>query len=150
VAPQGQPQGDLVLRNLHDALKDDRVAKDLEDRTGLSREQLEQFATKFQKPKSGPAEPGREIEVKPGEQEPAKPAANLPGVDSTRRFNRKISRDAGSLPQDTIHNNVEGFRFDPPPEWRGKWEGYKSKLARSQVTAKRSANAKTTPAPGSR
>src|SRR5439155_21002670 len=79
VAPQGQPQSDLVLCNLSDALKDDKSAKDLEDATGLSRERLEQMAKPYEKPKSGPAGPGREIEVKPGERAPAKPGENLPG-----------------------------------------------------------------------
>ena len=89
VAPEGQPQSDLVLRKLHDVLNDPASAKDLEQRMNMTREQLEQFVTKFKKVKSGPAGPGRDINVKPGEQTPVAPAANLPGLDAKTRFSSK-------------------------------------------------------------
>jgi hypothetical protein len=146
VAPQGQAQSNLVLKNLADALKDDQAAKELEDRTGIPRERLEQFAKKFEKPKPGPAEPGREIEVKPGDQTPAKPGENLPGFDRTQRMDSKSIRERGTMPQDTVRNMQQGYRFEPPPEWRGRWEGYKSKLARSHVLPTR--RAARTPAAG--
>jgi hypothetical protein len=128
-----------VLRNLGDVLKDDQAAKELEDRTGMTREQLEQFAKKYEKPKSGPAGPGREIEVKPGEQTPVKPGENLPGFDRTQRMDSKSIRERGTMPQDTVRNMEQGWRSEPPPEWRGKVEGYKTKLARSRVTPTRRA-----------
>jgi hypothetical protein len=118
-------------------LRDDRATKDLEERTGMTREQLEQFATKFQKPKSGPAGPGREIEVKPREQTPAQPGANLPGVDRNRRFSTATNRERGVIAQDNVRDNVEGIRFPPPPELRSKMEDYKNTLARSKVTSPR-------------
>jgi len=130
VAPDGQPQSDLFLRKLDDALKNDVSAKDLEKETGLSREQLEQFATKYKQLKSAPAGPGRDIDVKPGEQTPAQPSPNLPGLDPSTRFSNKNRRDRGSAPQDQVRDNLEGIRFQPPPEWRGKFEGYKNKLAK--------------------
>jgi len=147
VAPKGQPQSDLVLRNLSDALKDEKSAKDLEDATGLSRERLEQFAKKYEKPKSGPAGPGREIELKPGERDPAKPGENLPGFDRNLGTDSRTIRERGSMPQDTVRNNMQGAYVDPPPEWRGKWEGYKTKLARSNVMPKRAAQPKAAGGP---
>ena len=43
---------------------------------------MEQFVKKYEKMKSAPAGPGREIQVKPGDRDsgPIKPAANLPGI----------------------------------------------------------------------
>jgi hypothetical protein len=148
VAPKGQPQSDLSLRKLTDVLRDEQSTKELQDRTGLTREQLEQFARKFEKPKAGPAGPGREIEVKPGDQTPAKPAANLPGVSRTTRFSTSSIRERGFMPQDNIRDNVEGLRFQPPPELRAKWQNYQRTLGKSAVTApKRTAapNAATGP-----
>jgi hypothetical protein len=135
VAPQGQPQSELFLRNLSDALRDDQTTKDLEERTGMTREQLEQFATKFQKPKSGPAGPGREIEVTPREQTPAKPAANLPGVDRSRSFSTKTMRERGFMAPDNVRDNAEGVRFEPPPELKARWKDYLEVLGKSKVSS---------------
>ena len=53
----------------------------------MTREQMEQFVKKYEKVKSGPAGPGREIQVKPGERgEDAKPSANLPGINRQDRY----------------------------------------------------------------
>jgi hypothetical protein len=148
VAPQGQPQTDLVLRKLNEALQDDQRTKDLEQRTGFSRELLEQFARKYEKPNLGPAGPGREIELKPGEQTAAQqPSPNLPGVDRTLRHSTKNLREKGTMPQDTIRDMNQGVRFEPPREWKGKWEGYLIKLARSKVTPPRR-TAKPSPSSG--
>ena len=130
VAPAGQPQSGLNLRGLHDLLKDDKTAKQLEKDTGYSREQIEQFTKRYEKAKSAPAGPGRDIDLKSGEQSDAKPSANLPGLDASTRFSTKNRRDRGIAPQDQIRDNNESIRFQPPPEWRGKMEGYKSKLAK--------------------
>jgi hypothetical protein len=133
VAPAGQPQSELNLRGLHELLKDDKTAKQLEKDTGYSREQLEQFTKRYEKAKSAPAGPGRDIDLKGGEQSDAKPSANLPGLDSSTRFSTKNRRERGIAPQDQgsdARGNLEGVRFQPPPEWRGKMEGYKNKLAK--------------------
>ncbi len=66
--PMGEAQTDFVLRTLHDILKDPEAAKKLEQDTGLNRERLEELAAPYKKVKSPPAGPGREIEVKHGEQ----------------------------------------------------------------------------------
>ena len=137
MAPKGQPQSELTLKKLSDVLQDDKTAKLLEERTGISRERLEQWAKPFEKVKSGPAGPGRQIEVNSRDQEAAKPAANLPGLDRTQRMNSKNIRERGSLPQDSIRGLKQDLRSEPPPEWRSKFEGYKSRLARSKVIATR-------------
>jgi hypothetical protein len=128
VAPSGQPQSDLFLRKLDEALQNDAKARDLEKDTGLSREKLEQFAQKFKKLKSEAAGPGREIKAKPGEQPAATPSANLPGLSSSVPFSTINRRRAGSAPHDEVRENLEGPRMEPPPEFRGRWEGYKNRL----------------------
>ncbi len=142
VAPQGQPQSDLFLRRLDDVLKDPASAKDLEERMNMTREQIEQFAAKFKKINSGPAGPGRDIKVKPGEQTPVPPAANLPGIDAKSRFSTKTMSKQGTMAQDDVHGNREDIRFQPPPEFQGKWEEFKTRM--SKVSAPRRAE---TPSP---
>jgi len=145
VAPQGQPQGDLVLGKLADALQDAQSAKLLEERTGMSREKLEQFVKAYEKMKSSPAGPGREIEVKPGEQTPAKPGSNLPGFDRSQRIKSTNRANQDAMPEDTLRGMNEGVRSEPPPEWRDKVQGYKSRIARSKATGKKR-TAQPTPA----
>jgi hypothetical protein len=105
-------------------------------RSGYTREQLEQFAKKYEKLKTGPAGPGREIEVKPGEEsKPSQPSPNLPGFDRTRRSSSKNITGKGTVAQDSMRENLQGARYEPPTEFRGKWEGFKSKLGRSKATS---------------
>ena len=72
----------------------------------------------------------RNIDLKGGQQTDAKTSANLPGLDASSRFSTTNRRNRGSAPHDEIRDNLEGIRFEPPPEWRGKFEGYKNKLAK--------------------
>jgi hypothetical protein len=133
LAPDGQPQSGLNLRSLNELLKDDAKAQQLEKETGYSREQLEQFVARYKKVKSAPAGPGRDIDLKGAEQTDTKPSANLPGLDASTRFSTANRRDRGTAPQDQTRDLTEGIRFQPPPEFRGKWEGYKNKLAKVVV-----------------
>ena len=55
------------------------------------------------------------------------------GSSSSTRFSTKNRRGSGTAPQDQVRDNNEGVRFQPPPEWRGKMEGYKNKLAKLVV-----------------
>src|SRR5690606_13324998 len=67
VAPRNQPQSDLVLRTIRDLLENQADTSDLEEATGMSRSEIEQFVKQFERVESGPAGPGRDIEVQPGE-----------------------------------------------------------------------------------
>ena len=136
VAPQGQPQSELNFGKLHEMLKDPASATDLEERMNMTREQIEQLGAKFKKTNSGPAGPGRDIKVKPGDQTPVSPAANLPGLDAKARFSTKNMTKQGTMPQDDVHGNLEDVRFQPPPEFQGKWEAYKNKLSKVPADAR--------------
>jgi hypothetical protein len=130
VAPEGQPQSDLFLQKLHDALNDPASAKDLEQASNMTREQLDQFVTRYTKAKSAPAGPGRDIDVKPGEQAAVPPAADLPGIDPRTRISSKNLRGRDTMAQDDVHSNFEDIRFQPPKELRGKWEAFKNRLSK--------------------
>jgi hypothetical protein len=143
LAPEGQSQNDLSLRSLQDVLKDTAKTKELEDATGLSREQIEQFVKKYQKPKAGPAGPGREIDLKSNpNSDVARPSSNLPGLDSSTPFSTRSRRASSNVATDEIRDNVESVRLEPPPEMRGKWQGYKSRLEKVRAP-KRPAPAST-------
>ena len=130
VAPDGQPQSELVLKQLHEVQTNPAAAKDLEQREGISRSDIEQFARKYEKPKSAPPGPGREIKVKPGEQTPTKPAADLPALDGSTRFSTKNVRDRGTSAQDDVHNNLEDVRYKLPTELRGRFQAYSNRLSK--------------------
>jgi hypothetical protein len=140
IAPKGQSQTEMVLRTVKDLLAKDQVTPDIEKATGMTREQMEQWVEKYAGVKSPAAGPGREIPIKPGEQdEHNRPSANLPGIDRQNRFSTKNLKDRGAAPKDDVRNNLEGIRFTPPPEYRSKFEGYKSALAKTRSAAARAA-----------
>jgi len=142
VAPRNQDQSDLVLRTIKDLLENDAVTPDLEDATGMTKAEMEQFVKKYERVETEPAGPGREIEVTPGESgEGAGPSAGLPPLPNHARTTRNIT-DRGSMPQDDARGNIEGFRFAPPAEFRGRVESYKNALSRSRPSAA------SQPAPG--
>jgi hypothetical protein len=127
VAPRGQNQSNLTIRGLTDALKDAQTAKELEDASRMTKEQLEQFARKFEKPNAAPGREAKDIEVKVGEQAAAKPGSNLPTVavkTSTERI-----RARGDMTRDPTRGNLnEGNRGEPPRELRDRVYGYKIRL----------------------
>jgi hypothetical protein len=147
VAPTGQPQSDLFIRNLEQALKDSDKTKDLEKDTGYTREQLDQFTRQYKKLKSAPAGPGRDIDAKPDDlRAAAQPSANLPGLDASTPFSSQTRRAGGTAAQDQLRDNVEGARFEPPADMRGKWQGYKNRLLKVPAP-RRSGAPRTKPGP---
>jgi hypothetical protein len=145
VAPQNVPPSEFTLRKVQELLKDPDAAKKLEQETGFTREQMEQFVQKFQKDRmpKGAARPGEEVQVKPGEHQPAGPSANLPGINPQTRFSTQTLRDRGAVATDQVRDNLEANRLIAPPEFRERVEAYKSTLSRSRVL-----NPTTTPPAG--
>jgi hypothetical protein len=126
----------MVLRTVKDLIARDAVTPELEKDTGMTRAQMEQFVKDYEKMKSAPAGPGREIQVKPGDRDSNdKPAANLPGINRSNRSSTKNLTGRGKMGHDDARNNIEGIRFTAPPEFRSKVEGYKNTLSRSQKGA---------------
>jgi hypothetical protein len=135
VAPQNVPPSDLTLRKVQELLRDPDAARKLEQESGYTREQMEQFVQKFQKEKAprAAARPGEEIQVKPGESRPAGPAPNLPGINPQTRFSTQSLRDRGAVATDQVRDNLESTRLLAPAEFRERVEAYKSTLSRSRV-----------------
>jgi hypothetical protein len=134
----------MVLRTVKDLLAKDAVTPDLEKATGMTREQMEQFVKKYEAVKSAPAGPGRDISVKPGDAGAGdQPAANLPGLDRQSRFSTRNIKNRGEAPKDDARNNLEGIRFTVPPEFRAKFDGFKSTLAKSRTSPARPAAARS-------
>ncbi|MBV8608736.1 MAG: hypothetical protein JO034_14900 [Singulisphaera sp.] len=136
------PQSDLVLRKLEDLLRSDQVTPKLEQETGMSREQMEQFVQKFKKaPKATPG-PGREIKAKPEPVRTFDPNRKLPDLNPNAKIGSRTIRDRNSFVQDQEHNNLQGPLFEAPSELRSKFDAYRSSLSRSKVaTPTRSAPA---------
>lgn len=129
VAPD-MPQTDLVLNKLEDLLKKNQVTPELEQATGMTRDEMEQFVTKMKKLPQGTPGPGREIQVKPGEEQKFDPNRTLPDITSNARMGSRTDRGRGSVAQDQIRDNMQGTRFEVPSELKGGFEAFKSSLSR--------------------
>jgi hypothetical protein len=129
VAPEGQAQSELNLKKIHELLNDPAALKDLQQREGITKSDIEQFVRKYEKVAAPPPGPGREINVKPGEEKPVLPAKDLPEL-GPHTFSSRAKTDRGSMPQDDVANNVEDLRFRPPAELREKLTDYNNSLAK--------------------
>jgi hypothetical protein len=133
------PQSELVLRKLDDLLKNDKVTPEMEQQTGMSRGEMEQFVKKFQKPKDAAAGPGRELTVKPGQAQPGVAGSNVPALDPKTSFNRRSTVSTKGLPQDAVQGNVQGARSQAPLELRSRVQAYRNSLSRPTAPARATA-----------
>ena len=134
VAPDVQ-QSELTLRRVEDLFKENKDTSKLEEATGMSRTELQQFVEKFKKaPKSEPG-PGREIEVKGDQtQAGARKARQLPpGPTPKGPFSTRSVRPSGSVARDQMRDNIEATSFPAPPELRSRFEAYKESLSRPRT-----------------
>jgi hypothetical protein len=128
LAPDAKTE--LTVRQIKDILQDPDRTKQLEKDSGLTRDQMEQFVRKFEKPKqSESTRPGGEIEAKPGQDKTIDPSRTIAdpirsGVNSGRR-----ERAAGGVAQDQITGQSEGARIQAPAEWRARFEAYRNTIA---------------------
>jgi hypothetical protein len=130
IAPD-QPQSNLVLRKLHDLLKDDLTARQLEQETGLSRAQMEQFAKKFEKAPQAPAGEGRDIAVSPGQDQTLDPSRTIPDPLAGQTVPGRNRRGPGLLAPDPEGGNRQGIRSIAPQEYRSQFDAYRKRISRS-------------------
>jgi hypothetical protein len=126
-------QAALVLRTLDDLLQRNQVGPELERDSGMSREEMEQFVTRFKRPPRAAPRPGRAVEIKPGDErafndEPASPTLDLGTVGNL------VTRSTANVVNDQQHDNVEGSRFVVPSRLRSGFEAYKSSFSHSLPT----------------
>ncbi len=128
-------QTNLALRKIQDLLKDDKFTPSVEKQLGMSKDEAEQFVKKFENRKQpGPAGPGREIKVKPGQDKVFDPARKSDFTTTATASNRN-DRQGTTLPQDSLGGLSEGGKSTPPPELRRQFEAYKKSLSNSKVVA---------------
>ena len=134
VAPDTQPQSDLVLRKVQDMLDKGQITPEMEQSLGMSKEELNQFVKKFEKaPKADPGQ-GRDIEVKPGRGGPQlDPNRTLPDLNPSATVGTKQMRERGTMVQDTVRGNNEGMRIDIPRELRAGFDAYRGTLSKSKT-----------------
>jgi hypothetical protein len=123
----------LVLRTLEDLLRSNQVGPELERDSGMSREQMEQVVTRFQRRRNAAPGQGRAVEVEPGDErafhdEPASIPLERGTVGSL------ATRLGANVVDDQQGDIVEGSRFVVPSELRSRFEAYKSSLSRSTAT----------------
>jgi hypothetical protein len=144
--PSVAPESGLppVIRKLQKLLQGDKFTPNVEKELGMTRDEAEQFVKKFENRKQpGPATPGQEIKVKPGEEKVFDPNRKAPEFTTSASVSERNKRTGGSLPQDNLGGLSEGAKSTPPPELRKQYEAYKKALS---ATRSRSSAASTPPA----
>jgi hypothetical protein len=117
-----------VLRKIHEILDDPTKAKQLEEETGMSRDELQQFVKKFeQAPKAQPGEGGT-IDVKPGENKTLEPR-KLDGQLPSATVSSRSQRGPNVVPQDAAGGLSEGLRTAVPAEYQSRYEAYRTSIS---------------------
>src|SRR5262249_37169358 len=130
----GRPQADAVARRLKDVLDkgDPDEVRKLEEATGMTREDMENFARKFEKPEQAPVGEGRDLTAAPAHPNPPAPPADMGERVKCSVISGRGQRGAGSTVQDTNSNQTQGNRAPAPPEIRSRYETYLNTISRSK------------------
>jgi hypothetical protein len=123
----------LVLRTLEDLLRSNQVGPALERGSGMSREQMEQFVTRFKRLRRAAPGPGRTVEVEPGYERAFNDEPTSNALD-WGTFGNLATRSPASVVDDEHRGIVEGIRFVVPFELRSRFEAYKSTISDSIPT----------------
>ncbi|MCY2934097.1 MAG: hypothetical protein NT172_08030 [Planctomycetota bacterium] len=124
-----------LLKRLRDMVDKNEISKDLENATGLSREEINQFVRKFEPPaleerKSAEGAGSSEVKSAPGKETETRNVtlpSNLPGGKVTSR----TGRGAGMVADDSQQGNLEGARSRIPSGLRSRFEAYQKGLSRT-------------------
>ena len=133
LSPQ-QKADQRLLKRLREMVDKNEISKDLEQSTGLSREEINQFVRKFEAPKAEPRDPNAtggttEVSSKSGNQDENRKVSlpgNLPGGQVTSRN----ARNSGMVADDATQGNLEGARSRIPSALRSRFEAYQKGLSR--------------------
>ena len=136
VAPEGgAPQSGLVLRQIQDLLKEGGDTSRLEDATGMSRDELEQFVKKFEKPEREAPGEGRELQGEIGEDRVVDPIQGVGDRIKAPLVSGRGQRGPGSAANDAFRDQTQGTRSQAPAEIRSRYEAYQSSISRSRGPA---------------
>jgi len=133
LSPQ-QKADQRLLKRLREMVDKNEISKELEQSTGLSREEINQFVRKFEAPKAEPRDPNAtggttEVSSRPGNQDENRKVSlpgNLPGGQVTSRN----ARNSGMVADDATQGNLEGARSRIPSALRSRFEAYQKGLSR--------------------
>jgi hypothetical protein len=134
VAPKdGGPP--LVIQEIQDLLRAGKSTKDLEAETGMTRQEMQDLVKKFEKVEKPAAEPSRDLKGDLGKDKT---------IDKNRKFidpikantvSGRAGRGPGTVAGDTLAGDAEGARSVAPPEYKSRWEAYRSSLAKTEKGA---------------
>jgi hypothetical protein len=133
LTPQ-QKADQRLLKRLREMVKRDEITKDIEQATGLSREEIDQFVRRYEPPakddrtRTGEG-PGEILTKQSGDEKERRVnlPANLPGGQVTSRS----ARNSGMVGDDAIGGNLEGARSRIPSALRARFEAYQKSLSRA-------------------
>src|SRR5262249_17009161 len=107
----------LVLRKLEDLLRSNQVGPTLERESAMSREQMEQFVTRFKRLRKAAPGPGRTVEVEPGHERAFNDEPTSIALD-WETIGNLTTRSPANVVNDQQRDNVEGIRFVVPSDLR--------------------------------
>jgi hypothetical protein len=122
-----------VLRKLEDLLRSNQVGPALERESGISREQMEQFVTRFKRLRNAAPGPGRTVEVEPGHERAFHDEPTSIALD-WETLGNLATRLHANVVDDQQRDIVEATRFVVPSGLRSGFEAYKSSLSHSIPT----------------
>jgi hypothetical protein len=131
----GASQSDLVLRQIKDLIAEGRDTSRLEEATGMSREELEQFVRKFEKPEREAPGEGRELKGDVREDKVMEPLRGVGERNRSPLVSGSNQRGPSSATRDTFSDQTQGLRSQAPPEIRSRFEAYQSSISRSRGNA---------------
>ena len=108
---------------------DDAKARQLEELTGMTREEMSQVVESFTKPPEGPAGEGRDLEVDLGEESTIDPRRLVPDTLGGTRQGEGASRTNRPTGDDGIGRNRQGGVTPPPPQLRSLVEAYQRRIS---------------------
>jgi hypothetical protein len=143
VEPEDQSRDDLspqqkadqrLINRLRQMVDKNEITKDLEESTGLTREEIDQFVRKYEPPPKdertrAPAD-STEITTKSSGDDRER-RVNLPGEVPSGQVISRTGRGSGMVKDDDVRGNLEGARSRIPSALRSRYEAYQKALSRS-------------------
>jgi hypothetical protein len=126
-----------LLNRLRQMVEKDEITKDVEQATGLSREEIDQFVRRYEAPtedlRNRDQQGSDEIVTGPGGDDREK-RVTLPGETPDGKVLSRTGRNAGMVQDDEIRGNLEGARSRVPSALRARFEAYQKGLSKSPAT----------------
>src|SRR5262249_40036419 len=118
-------------RKVRELLKDEKSAKQLEQDTGMSRSDLEQFVDRFEKKARGPGREAGKFEGGEDEDPGISGDPRLPGMTKGSSYGQRVQRGGTTGPKDTSADNIQGARSVAPARVKPRYDAYLKGLAKS-------------------